>query len=76
MFTRAFWIATLEVVVVTFASTFGASLTLTNGVPTAHSFIAAAVAGGISAIYVFVKQIGSVQTVNALKAGKPTTVTK
>lgn len=74
MFTKAFWIATLEVVVVTFASTFGASLTLTNGVPTAHSFIAAAVAASISAVYAFAKQVGAVQTTNAVAAGKPTTV--
>ena len=76
MFTKAFWIATLEIVVVAFASTFGASLTLTNGTPTAHGFIAAAVAGGIAAIYAFSKQVGSVQTAAALKAGKASTVAK
>lgn len=76
MFTKAFWLLTLELVLVAFASTFGASLALTNGTPDAHSFVAAAIAGGIAAIYAFVKQLGGVQTANALKAGKPTTVSK
>ena len=76
LFTKAFWVQTLELVVVAFASTFGASLVLTNGTPTSHSFIAAAVAGGIAAIYAFTKQVGSVQTVNAIQSGKPNTVTK
>lgn len=75
MFTKAFWVATLEATVVAFATAFAGSLVVTT-TPSVKGLLAALVAGGVGAIYAFVKQVGSVQTVNALKAGKPTTVAK
>lgn len=67
LFSKAFWLTTLELVVVAFASTFAASLSVVNP-PTSQSFVTAAIAGGVAAIYALVRQIGSVKTFNALAA--------
>ncbi len=66
VFTKAFWVSTIELVLVAFAGTFASSLTFTNGTPNWHGFVAAAIAGGIAAIYALVAQLKGVQ---ALKAG-------
>ncbi len=57
IFTKSFWVTTLEVVVVAFASTFAGSLVITT-TPSVHGLLAAAVAGGVAGLYAFTKQFG------------------
>ncbi len=66
VFSKAFWVSTVELVLVAFASTFASSLTLTSGTPTWHGVAAAGIAAGVAALYAFVTQLKGVQ---ALKAG-------
>lgn len=68
LFSKAFWLTTLELVVVAFAAAFAASLKFTNGTPTWSNVVSAAIAGGVAAIYALARQIGSVKTFNALAA--------
>ena len=76
MLNRAFWVATLELVLVTFASTFTGSLTFTNGTPTWHGVVAAATAAGVASLYALVTQFKSVQAVKAVTVGKASTTVK
>lgn len=70
LFTKAYWIATLELTVVAFVTAFGGSLALANP-PAAKSFVAAGVAGGMGALYAFIKQLSSVQTLNRVPPTAP-----
>ena len=60
IFTLAFWKNAFEHAVVAGSAAFAGSLTITT-TPSLKSLEAAAVAGGIGALYAFVQQIGAVQ---------------
>lgn len=70
MLTKAFWIKAAEASLLSAASAFTGSLTLTT-VPTWKDVLAAAVAGGLAALYTLVKQFGVTQTLNQLKQSNP-----
>ena len=64
MFTLAFWKTTLEAVLATFGITFAATLKFTTS-PTVNGLETAAIAGGMAALYVFIKQLGGTQALTA-----------
>lgn len=70
MFSKKFWITTLEVTVAAGGSAFAGTLVLTT-TPSWKGVLASAVAAGVAAIYAFAKQLGSVQALNALKQSNP-----
>jgi len=65
LFTLAFWKNALEAVLVAFTSTFAASLAITT-TPNLHGLEAAAIAGGMGALYALVKQLGAVQSAKSI----------
>ncbi len=64
MFTKAFWSTALEAVLATFGITFAASLKFTTS-PSLGGLETAAIAGGMAALYVFIKQVGGTQALTA-----------
>ena len=60
MFTLGFWKTTAEAVVTTFTTAFAGTF-LAQGKYTTTALVAAASAGGLAALAVFVKQLGAVQ---------------
>ena len=65
MFTIAFWRNALEATVVAFVTTFAGSLAITT-TPNLHGLEAAAIAGGMGALYALVKQLGAVQSAKSI----------
>ena len=60
MFSLSFWKSTAEATVTTFATAFAGTF-LAQGKYTTTALVAAASAGGLAALAVFVKQLGAVQ---------------
>ena len=72
MFTLAFWKNALEAVLVAFVTTFAGSLAITT-TPDLKGLEAAALAGGMGALYALVKQLGAVQSAKSItKVDTPT----
>jgi hypothetical protein len=60
MFTLSFWKNALEATLVAGLAAFAASLSITT-TPSLKDLEAAAIAGGMGALYAFIKQLGGVQ---------------
>lgn len=65
MFSISFWRTAAEHAIITGASAFAATLTITT-TPSLHDLYAALVAGGIGALYAFIKQLGGVQATSSI----------
>ena len=71
IFNLSFWKTALETTLIAFLSTFTAAFGVSGGY-TIKGLEAAAIAGGMGALYAFVKQLGAVQSAKAVtKVGTP-----
>jgi hypothetical protein len=65
LFSKSFWLSAFENALVTAAAAFTGSGLFTTP-PHGRNFAAAGIAAGMAALYTFVKQLGGVQSAQAL----------
>ena len=73
MFTLSFWKTALESTVLAFLTAFSGAFAI-QGATTLKGVEAAAIAGGMGALYAFTKQLGGVQAVSAILKVAPKAV--
>lgn len=72
IFNLQFWKNALETTLITFLTTFAGAFGVSGGY-TVDGLKAAAIAGGMGALYAFVKQLGAVQSAQSVtKVSTPT----